>query len=87
MRGLLSALLDIGAGSFGELGVPDQVLGAVELAPVPVGTHHGADEVGVIGVRGGIVDEIAGLDVVGGRSDCRGSRESDEGGDDLHAGE
>ena len=78
MSRLLSALLHVGAGSFGELGIPHQVLGAVELAPVPVSSHHGANEVGVVGVGSCIVDEIAWLDMVGGRSDGRGGREGDE---------
>ena len=44
--------LDVGTGSVGELSIPDEVLGAVQTAPVPVGTHDGTDEVGVVLVGG-----------------------------------
>jgi hypothetical protein len=57
----------------------------MELAPVPVGAHDGADEGGIILMRGRVVFEIAGLDLVGGRGDRRGSRKGNEGRDDLHA--
>lgn len=84
MNRLLGTLLDVVAGGLGKLGVPHEVLGAMKATPVPVGAHHGADEVGVIGMGSGVIGESARLDLVGGRSDCRGGREGDEGGDDLH---
>jgi hypothetical protein len=86
MRRLLGTFRDVGAGRFGELGVPDQVLRAVQAAPVPVGAHHGADEVGVVFVGGRVVDEIAWLDFVGGGGDGRGGCEGEQGGEDLHVG-
>jgi hypothetical protein len=86
MRRLLGTFRDVGAGRFGELGVPDEVLRAVQAAPVPVGAHHGADEVGVVFVGGRVVDEIAWLDFVGGGGDGRGGCESEEGDEDLHVG-
>jgi hypothetical protein len=86
MRRLLGTFRDVGAGRFGELGVPDEVLRAVQAAPVPVGAHHGADEVGVVFVGGRVVDEIAWLDFVGGGGDGRGGCEREEGDEDLHVG-
>jgi hypothetical protein len=60
MRGPLRALLDVGACGFGKLGVPHEVLRAVEPAPVPVGAHHGADEVGVVCLRGALSLRVRG---------------------------
>lgn len=78
------ALGDIAAGSFSEGVVPDQVLGAVEAAPVPVSAHHGADEVGVVRVRSSVVEEGAGLDMVSRRGDCSGSKQARKGSEKLH---
>jgi hypothetical protein len=86
MRGPLRALLDVGACGFGKLGVPHEVLRAVEPAPVPVGAHHGADEVGVVCLRGALVFEGAWFDFVRGRCDYRGSRESGDNGSEPHLG-
>jgi hypothetical protein len=83
---LLGTFLDVGARELRKLRVPHKVLGAVELTPVPVRTHHSTNEVGVVLVRGSVVDEVARLDAVRRRSDCGSSRESDKGGEDLHAG-
>jgi hypothetical protein len=77
VRRLLGALLDISAGGVGELGIPGQVLGAVETTPVPVSAHHSTNEVGVVLVRSRVVLKSSGLDVVSRCSDCRGSCEGD----------
>jgi hypothetical protein len=84
--GPLRALLDVGASGFGELGVPHEVLRAVETAPVPVSTHHGADEVGVIGLRRALVSEGAWFDVVRGRCDDCGSGDGGESSGEPHIG-
>jgi hypothetical protein len=86
MRGLLRALLDVGAREFSKLGVPHQVLSAMELSPVPVRAHHSTDEVGVVLVRSSVVDEVARFDAERRRRDRSSSRESDESGKQLHAG-
>jgi hypothetical protein len=56
----------------------------MELTPVPMGTHDGTDEGRVILMRGGVVLEVARLDLVGGRRDRCSSRKSNEGRDDPH---
>lgn len=84
VNGPILALLDVGASSIGKLGVPAEVLGAVKATPVPVGAHHGRDEVGVVLVGSGVVDESARLDIVRGRCNGGGGHEGDKGGDELH---
>ena len=76
---------DISVGGISQVLAPDEVLSAVDVAPVPVSAHHSIDEVVVIGRRRVIAVEITGLDIVGGRSDgssseqsCEGSEESEE---------
>jgi len=81
---LLGALLDVFASRIGQLGIPDEVLGAVKTAPVPVGAHDGTDEVGIVLVRGVVVDEITQPDLVGGGCYRHGSREGEESSYDLH---
>lgn len=61
MLGIMSTLLDISTSGVGELGIPNQVLSAVETTPVPVGAHHGADEVGIVLMGSGIVSKGTGL--------------------------
>jgi len=78
MLGVLRALRDVCSRGVGKLRVPDQDLSAVELTPVPVGPHYGADEVGVVLVGSVIRSEVAGLDIVGGSSDCGGRGKSEE---------
>tara|TARA_R110002003_G_scaffold3143_2_gene24840 strand:- start:7920 stop:8372 length:453 start_codon:yes stop_codon:yes gene_type:complete len=85
MLGIVRALLDVGAGGVGKLGVPDQILGAVQLAPIPVSTHDGADEGRVVLVRRVVTLKVAQLNLVCRRSNRRGSRESNKGSEDLHA--
>lgn len=82
--GQVAALGDVTASSIGKALVPDQVLSAVEATPVPVSPHHSTDEVGVIRVRSVIVDEVAGLDLVRGRSNRSGSQQSGECSERLH---
>jgi hypothetical protein len=83
---LVRTLLDVSTSKLGELGVPDEVLGAMKPTPVPVSTHHGVDEVRIVLVGSVVVDEVTRLDIDGGSADCRGNRESDERDDDPHAG-
>lgn len=85
MSGLLRALGDVGTSKVGESRVPDEVLGAMELTPVPVGAHNSTNESRVILMRGPIVNEIARLDIVGWSRDRRGSRKGDEGRNNPHA--
>lgn len=47
-------------------------------------THHGANEVGVISVRGIVVVEVARLDIVGGRSNRSDSYKGDKCSERLH---
>jgi hypothetical protein len=84
MSGLFRTLGDVGTSKVGEGWVPDKVLGAMELTPVPMGAHNGADEGGVILMRSGVILEVTRLDVVGGRCDCRSSHKSNEAGNDPH---
>jgi len=46
--------------------------------------HDGADEIRVVVARSGVVLGVAGLEGGGGCSDCRGSHDGDERGDELH---
>jgi hypothetical protein len=86
MSGLVRALRDVGTSLLGELRVPDEVLSAMKPTPVPVGAHHGADEVRIVLVRSVVVDEVARLDVDSGSGNGRGSRESYEKGGKSHIG-
>jgi hypothetical protein len=52
VNGAVGTLLEVGARLVSELRIPGELLRAVELAPVPVGAHHGGDEGWVILVRG-----------------------------------
>ena len=81
---LVGTLVEVVLCYLGELRVPDEVLGAVQPAPVPVSPHHSANEGGVVAVRGNVVHEVARLDVVHWGSDRRSSREGDERGRELH---
>ena len=72
------AFRDIAASRISQTLVPDQILSAVEAAPVPVSPHHSTDEVGVVRVRSIVVVEVTRLDIVGGRRDCSGSKEDSE---------
>jgi hypothetical protein len=85
MRRLLGTLLDVGARELRKLRVPHEILGAVKLTPVPVRTHHSTNEVGVVLVRGSVVDEVARLGTERRRRDRGSSRKGNEGGEDLHA--
>jgi hypothetical protein len=85
MLGHVGALRDVGTSSVGKVVVPDKILGAVKATPVPVSTHDGADEVGIILVRGRVVEQVAVLDV-GGGSDHRRGGEAEEGSERLHGG-
>jgi hypothetical protein len=40
----------------------------MQAAPKPVSPHHSTNELGVIWVRSVVVEEVAGLDIMGGRS-------------------
>jgi hypothetical protein len=84
MFGVVGALLDVFPRLVGKVGVPNQVLGAVNMAPVPMGPHHSVNEIRVVLVGSGIVNQSAALDTVGRSSDCTGRGKSDEGGDNLH---
>lgn len=85
MDRLVLADLDVLARRIRELGVPAQILGTVKAAPVPVGTHDGRDEVGVILVRRSVIDKgPLDVDVVGGRGDGGGREEGEKGGEELH---
>jgi hypothetical protein len=68
----VGALGDVGTSSVGKVVVPDKILSAVKATPVPVSTHDGADEVGVILMRGRVVEQVAALDVGGGSDRGRG---------------
>lgn len=85
MFGFVGALLDIRTSGIGKLHVPDQVLGAMETAPVPVRAHHGTDEVGVVLVGSSIVDEVTREHTAswGGNSSGR-SGDGDERSEDFH---
>lgn len=84
---VLRTLVDVALCLVGELLVPDEVLGAVQTAPVPVCAHDGADEGGVVVSGCGVVDRVAGFDVGGGGGDCcRGGHDGDEGCCELHVG-
>jgi hypothetical protein len=74
---LMGALLDVCSRRVGKLRIPNQVLSAVQVTPVPVGPHHGADEVGVILVGSVVFDKMAALDLVGGSSNCSSRHKSD----------
>ena len=84
MLGNVVARLDVGTSRVGQLLTPGQILSAVETTPVPVSSHDGANEVGIVLVRRVIVDEAAALDVVGRSSDCADRSERHELGEDLH---
>jgi hypothetical protein len=68
----VGALGDVGTSSVGKVVVPDKILSAVKATPVPVSTHDGVDEVGVILMRGRVVEQVAALDVGGGSDRGRG---------------
>jgi hypothetical protein len=82
VNGAVGTLLEVSARLVGELRIPGELLRAVELAPVPVGAHHGGDEGWVILVRGRVV--LKGADFEGGRGDGSGGCESGEGGGEAH---
>jgi hypothetical protein len=84
MSRLLGALFDIGSSEGRKCRVPHEVLSAMELTPVPMCTHHSADEVGVVVVRSSIVDEVTRFDSVSGRPNCSSSDKSDKRGEHLH---
>jgi hypothetical protein len=86
MSGRLGALFDIGSGSVCKLGVPYELYGAVKLSPVPVSTHHGADEVGVILVRSSIVNEVTRLNFVSWGSNRSSGGKSEKRSKDPHGG-
>lgn len=81
---LMSALLDVFAGSVSERRVPDQILSAVKTTPVPVGAHDSADEVGVVLVGGIVGNKIAAHDLVRGSSNRRSHCKSKESSEYLH---
>ena len=82
MFGILVALVYICLRGIGEGRVPDEILGAVPAAPVPVGSHHGTDEVGVV-LMGCRVP--AALYIIRWRSRGDSNQESKEG-QELHGG-
>jgi hypothetical protein len=91
--GHVRALRDVGAGSVGEVLIPDEILGAVKATPVPVGTHDGADEVGVALVGSRVVEEGAGMDFgmimelnVGRGGNHNGGNQADQSSERLHGG-
>jgi hypothetical protein len=77
MLGQMLAYLDVGTGCVREGRVPDQILSAVQAAPVPMGSHDSANEVWIVLVRSRVVLEGAGLDDVARSSDRRCGCESD----------
>jgi hypothetical protein len=85
MLGHVGALRDVGTSSVGKVVVPDKILSAVKATPVPVSTHDCADEVGIILVRGRVVEQVAALDVGGGSDHGRGG-ESEQNSERLHDG-
>jgi hypothetical protein len=72
MLGHVGALRYVGTSSVGKVVVPDKILSAVKATPVPVSTHDGADEVGIILVRSRVVEQVAALNVGGGSDHRRG---------------
>jgi hypothetical protein len=79
-----SALCNVAASGVSQILAPDEVLSAVEASPVPVHPHHGANEVGVVGVRSVIVVEVAWLDIVRWSGDCGSREEGSESCERLH---
>jgi hypothetical protein len=86
MSGRLGALFDIGSGGVCKLGIPHELYGAVKLSPVPVSTHHSANEVGVILVRSSIVNEVTRLDSMSWGSNRSGGDEGEKRSKDPHSG-
>jgi hypothetical protein len=78
------AFRDVAAGSVSETLVPDQILSAVEAAPVPVSSHHRTDEVGVICMRSFVVVEVARLDLMGECSYHSGGQDGGKCSEGLH---
>lgn len=81
---MLGALRDVSTSSVCKRSVPNEVLSAMETTPVPVSAHHGTYKVGVILVRGSVVDQIARLDVLSRRCHCSDDSEGKNFGDELH---
>lgn len=50
------ALRNVAAGCVSQAFVPDQILSAVEAAPVPVSPHYGTNEFGIILVRSIVIE-------------------------------
>jgi len=87
MLHLLRTRIDRLKGLLSEVGIPMQVLSAVDAAPVPVGVHYNADELGVIDVRElGVFAGAAGLERIGrsGGRDVGGYQREEDG--ELHVG-
>lgn len=84
MLRVMCAFLNVSPRGISKLSVPNKVLGAMQLAPVPVSPHNGTDEVGVVLVGSIICSKTAALDAMCWRSDCSGRSESDECGVYLH---
>lgn len=82
--GFIGALCNICSRSIGKTCIPDEVLSTVNATPIPMGSHYNADEVGVVRTGGGIVDEVAGLDIIGWSSYYCGSHKSDKCSEELH---
>lgn len=76
MLRLLSARFNVSTCGVSEVAIPNEILRAVQASPVPVGAHHGADEVGVILVRSRVVVKSAGSDGESRCGDCKGTYES-----------
>jgi hypothetical protein len=88
MLHLLGTRIDRLEGLLRQVRIPLEVLSAVDAAPVPVGVHDSANELGVVDMRDlGVFAGAADLERIGGGGDHEGAHyQGEEGGDELHIG-
>lgn len=86
MLRFMGALFDIRSRGVGKICIPDELLSAVEVAPVPMCSHYSANEVGVVLVWSIVGNEFTRVDMVSWRSDRGSGCESCEWSEEPHVG-